>query len=161
MNGRAGMRAARERTTPYKRSWCSGLAAILSIGLCGPLAAQETDSAPTPALTLELNGLQPSQKGCRLTFVVANDLGAALTRAAFEIALFIDGVVDRLAVLDFKDLPVGKTKVSRFDLADLDCAKVSRVLINSVTECSGPGVDPGACMKGLRTSSRTSVTFGL
>ena len=81
-----------------------------------PAWAQQ--SAPVPALSLELNGAQPSDKGCRLTFVVNNNLGADLSKAAFEIALFNEaGVVDRLTVLDFKDLPAGKTKVTRFDLA--------------------------------------------
>jgi hypothetical protein len=79
-----------------------------------PAPAQQ--NAPTPALTLELNGAQTSDKGCRLTFVVNNSLGAELTKAAFEIALFnASGVVDRLTVLDFKELPAGKTKVTRFD----------------------------------------------
>lgn len=41
-----------------------------------------------PVLTLELNAAQPSDKGCRLTFLVSNNLGADLTKAAFEIALF-------------------------------------------------------------------------
>ncbi|RUT78890.1 hypothetical protein EOD14_34625, partial [Mesorhizobium sp. M7A.T.Ca.US.000.02.1.1] len=91
-----------------------------------PAWAQE--SAPVPALTLELNGAQPSDKGCRLTFVVNNNLGADLSKAAFEIALFNEaGVVDRLTVLDFKELPAGKTKVTRFDLAGTECSKVSRV----------------------------------
>lgn len=104
-------------------------------------------SAPAPALSLELNAAQPSEKGCRLTFIVSNALGVDLSRAAFEIALFNEaGVVDRLTVLDFKDLPAGKTKVTRFDLAGADCGKLSRVLINSATECTGTGVEPAACM---------------
>ena len=143
------------------RTMClvSGIAA-LATGSAAPLALAQDASAPS--LSLELNGVQPSDKGCRLTFVVANDLGADLTRAAFEIALFNDqGVVERLMVLDFRDLPEGKTKVSRFDLAGADCAKTSRVLVNSVTECSGKGVQPDACMKGLKTSSKAAITFGL
>ena len=125
-----------------------------------PARAQEP--APAPALTLELNGAQPSEKGCRLTFVVNNNLGADLSKAAFEIALFNQaGVVDRLTVLDFKDLPVGKTKVTRFDLAGTDCAKVSRVLINSATECAGTGVEPNACMRKLKTDTRTGIAFGV
>ncbi|MFK0690352.1 hypothetical protein ACFX5Q_19415 [Mesorhizobium sp. IMUNJ 23033] len=121
-----------------------------------------TQSAPAPVLTLELNGAQPSEKGCRLTFVVNNALGADLTKAAFEIALFNDaGVVDRLTVLDFKDLPNGKTKVTRFDLAGTDCAKVSRVLINSATECAGSGVEPGACMRKMKTETKTGIAFGV
>ncbi|TPM31568.1 hypothetical protein [Mesorhizobium sp. B2-3-4] len=115
-----------------------------------------------PVLTLELNAAQPSDKGCRLTFLVNNNLGADLTKAAFEIALFNEaGVVDRLTVLDFKDLPSGKTKVTRFDLAGTDCAKVSRVLINSATECAGSGVEPAACMRRLKTDTKTGIAFGV
>ncbi|TPI27713.1 hypothetical protein FJ414_28370 [Mesorhizobium sp. B3-1-6] len=119
-------------------------------------------SAPAPALNLELNAARPSDKGCRLTFVVNNALGADLSKAAFEIALFNEaGIVDRLTVLDFKDLPAGKTKVTRFDLAGADCGKLSRVLINSATECAGTGVEPAACMRGLKTSTRIAIAFGV
>ncbi|MGX9571903.1 hypothetical protein [Mesorhizobium sp. f-mel] len=137
------------------------LTSVLAMPLVmGPAWAQE--SAPVPALTLELNGAQASEKGCRLTFVVNNTLGADLSKAAFEIALFNEaGVVDRLTVLDFKDLPAGKTKVTRFDLAGADCAKVSRVLINSSTECAGTGIEPGACMRGLKTETKTNIAFGV
>ena len=125
-----------------------------------PAWAQQ--SAPAPALALELNGAQPSEKGCRLTFVVTNNLGADLSRAAFEIALFNDaGVVDRLTVLDFKDLPAGKTKVARFDLGGADCGKISRLLINTATECAGNGIEPTACLRDLRTETRTPIAFGV
>ncbi|MBZ9909991.1 hypothetical protein LB557_28730 [Mesorhizobium sp. BR115XR7A] len=115
-----------------------------------------------PVLTLELNAAQPSDKGCRLTFLISNNLGADLTKAAFEIALFNEaGIVDRLTVLDFKDLPHGKTKVTRFDLAGTDCTKVSRVLVNSGTDCAGTGVEPTACMRKLKTDTRTGIAFGV
>ncbi|RWM11089.1 hypothetical protein [Mesorhizobium sp.] len=124
--------------------------------------APASGPAQGPALSLELNAAQPSEKGCRLTFVVNNALGADLSKAAFEIALFNEaGVVDRLAVLDFKDLPAGKTKVARFDLAGADCGRLSRVLINSATECAGSGVEPAACMRALKTSTKTAIAFGI
>ena len=135
------------------------LGAFCAVAPIASAAAQET--SPAPALFLELNGAQPSDKGCRLTFVVNNELGASLSKAAFEIALFNDaGVVDRLTVLDFKDLPEGKTKVTRFDLPGLDCAKVSRVLVNSATECTGEGIEPSACLDRLKTGTRTAISFG-
>ena len=144
------------RLTTSLRLLTSTLA--MSLGLV-PAWAQ---SAPPPQLSLELNAAQPSDKGCRLTFVVNNALGADLSKAAFEIALFNEaGVVDRLSVLDFKDLPAGKTKVTRFDLAGTDCTKLSRVLINSATECAGTGVEPGACMRGLKTETKTGIAFGV
>jgi hypothetical protein len=130
----------------------------MSLGLVQAWA----QSAPAPQLSLELNAAQPSDKGCRLTFVVNNALGADLSKAAFEIALFNEaGVVDRLSVLDFKDLPAGKTKVTRFDLAGTNCTKLSRVLINSATECAGTGVEPEACMRGLKTQTKTGIAFGV
>jgi hypothetical protein len=135
------------------------LSAAVATSLAWGAAAQE--AKPASALTLELNGAQPSEKGCRLTFVVTNNLGAGLSKAAFEIALFNEaGVVDRLTVLDFKDLPEGKTKVTRFDLSGIDCAKLHRVLVNSATECVGAGVEPTACLAQLKTQTKTSITFG-
>ncbi|MEO5755502.1 MAG: hypothetical protein ABIQ51_01480 [Mesorhizobium sp.] len=123
-----------------------------------PARAQQS----APVLILELNAAQASDKGCRLTFVVNNNLGADLSKAAFEIALFNEaGVVDRLTVLDFKELTAGKTKVTRFDLAGTDCTKISRVLINSATECAGTGVEPNACMRKLKTDTKTGIAFGV
>ncbi|MBD0416396.1 hypothetical protein [Oryzicola mucosus] len=146
-------------------------AAVLSFALTGAVLAQETP-APAPAaapaqassasLSLELNAAQPSEKGCRFTFVVLNDLGTELTKAAFEIALFDEiGVVDRLTVLDFKELPAGKTKVTRFDLSGTDCSKISRVLVNGSTGCEGQRIDPLACMRSLKTGSKAGIPFGV
>lgn len=111
---------------------------------------------------LESNAAQPSEKGCRLTFVVKNDLGGSLSNAAFEIALFDKaGVVDRITVLSFKDLVNGKTKVSRFDLAGVDCTKLGRVLINETQQCVGEGVAADACSRQLKTSSKAGIEFGI
>jgi hypothetical protein len=134
------------------------LAGMLTLLMSSAALAQEAK----PSLLLELNGVQASEKGCRLTFLVKNELGAELSRAAFEVALFNElGVVDRLTVLDFKELPAGKTKVTRFELAGTDCAKVTRVLINSATECQGAGIEPAACMRQLATSSKAGIEFGV
>jgi hypothetical protein len=123
-------------------------------------AGKSAEARPT-GLFLELNALQPSDKGCRLTFVIANHLSGDIAKAAFEIALFDrTGVVDRLTVLDFHELPHGKTKVSRFDLPGADCSKVSRVLVNGATECSGSGIGPSDCLTKLQTATRTEVEFG-
>ena len=124
-------------------------------------AGKDAETAQPAGLSLELNALQPSDKGCRLTFVIANHLSGDITKAAFEIALFDrTGVVDRLTVLDFRELPHGKTKVSRFDLPGADCGKISRVLVNGATTCSGSGIEPSDCIAKLHTSTRSEVEFG-
>lgn len=126
-----------------------------------PAYAQENTSPADASLALELNAVQPSEKGCRLTFVVTNGLGTDLTRAAFEIVLFDKaGVVDRITALEFKELPAAKTKVSRFDLSGVNCDNLGRVLVNSVTECAGTGVDAAACAGKLRASSKAGIEFG-
>jgi len=147
-----------KRLTASLRLLTSALA--MSLGQVPAWAQSAPASAAGPVLSLQLNAAQPSERDCRLTFVVNNALGADLSKAAFEIALFNDaGVVDRLTVLDFKALPAGKTKVTRFDLAGADCGKLSRVLINSATECTG--VQPAACMRALKTSTKTAIAFGV
>jgi hypothetical protein len=138
---------------------CS-LAAAVALSAAIPAFAE--DAAPPRSLFLELNAAQPSQKGCRLTFVVTNGLGAIVSSAAFELALFnAEGVVDRLTVLEFRDMPAGKTKVSRFDLAGVECGKISRILINTTTTCAGEGIGAADCMQGIRTSTKTGIAFGV
>ncbi|HWK63420.1 MAG TPA: hypothetical protein VNS34_00660 [Rhizobiaceae bacterium] len=141
------------------RALLRSLVFVMAMPLAGGSAlAQEA----APALHLELNAVQPSDKGCRLTFVVNNRLGADLERVAFELALFNEaGAVDRLTVLAFKEMPAGKTKVSRFDIAGADCAKLSRVLINEATECVGTGIEPASCMRRLEATTKTGIAFGL
>ena len=70
-------------------------------------------------------------------------------------------MVDRLTVLDFNELPAGKTKVARFDLAGTDCTRISRVLVNHATECAGAGVDPKACLRHLKPETKSGIVFGM
>jgi hypothetical protein len=147
---------------PRASTLASHAIAVLALLAPAIVTAGAQEAGENPALLLELNGAQPSDKGCRLTFVVTNNLGAELSKAAFEIALFNDaGVVDRLTVLDFNELPAGKTKVARFDLAGVDCTKISRVLINHATECTGAGIDPKACLAQLKPETKSTIVFGV
>ena len=140
-------------------------APAMALALAAPVSALPTlaeEAAPKPALVLELNTAQPSEKGCRLTFVITNNLGGDLAKVAFEMAMFnAAGVVDRLTVLDFKDLPVGKTKVARFELAGTGCTVITRLLIDTATECSGDGIEPAACLRNLKTETKSEVVFGV
>lgn len=135
---------------------------LLLVALCAtPTLAQEAQ--PASGLTLELNALTPSDSGCRVTFLATNRLGTELARSAFEIALFgAGGGIERLVSLDFKAMPEGKTRVLQFDIGELGCDTVSRVLINDVVACEGAGLDPKVCLGGLSTVSRLAgVEFGV
>lgn len=123
-----------------------------------PEVVQETQTGP---LSVELNSLQPSDGGCRLTFVVKNGMDSDLSRAAFELVLFdSEGTVERITVVDFQDLPSTSTKVRQFDFKGTQCDRLGRVLINDTTDCTGDGVERRACLSNLETSTKTSIEFG-
>ncbi|RWX12962.1 hypothetical protein EHI42_21570 [Rhizobium hidalgonense] len=119
--------------------------------------AQAQDAA-SAKLDVELNALAPSQKGCMMTFVAENDLQAPINKISIELAFFNDkNAVDRITVLDFRDLPQGKKRVRQFDMPNVKCESVTRILINDTPVCDGPAA--GECMKGLVTRSQISVPF--
>ncbi|PST22371.1 hypothetical protein C7U60_14255 [Mesorhizobium plurifarium] len=121
-------------------------------------AAGAQDAAEPAGLSIELNEIAPSEKGCKLTFVAGNALAQSFSKVSFEFVLFDDkGLVERMAVLDFRDLPAGKTKVRQFDLPGTKCEAVKSLLINDAPACIGEGIDKGACMTGLKTGSRSAV----
>ena len=136
------------------------LAIVFAAFVLQPSLAQE--SAATSQLALELNALQPAAAGCRVTFLATNTLPAPIDRAAVEIAFFVqDGGIDRIMTLDFKELTVGKTKVLQFELGDLACPQISRLLINDITACEGIDLAPTACLDGLVTTQRPDIVFGI
>lgn len=122
------------------------------------MAALAQDAGASGNLSVEINELVPSEKGCKLTFVAGNGLPQSLAKVSFEFVLFDEkGLVERMAVLDFRDLPAGKTKVRQFDLSGTKCEAVKSLLINDAPVCDGEGIAKDACMKGLKTGSKSSV----
>lgn len=136
-------------------------AALFSLlALTTPALGQE--AAPTPSLALELNALQAADTGCRVTFLATNNLGGALDRAAVEVALFdTGGAIDRIVTLDFKSLSPGKTKVLQFELANLACDNIGRLLVNDISACDGVGIASTACLETLVTTTRPTIAFGV
>lgn len=131
-------------------------AAFALVLAAGGAVAQE--AAPGGALNIELNEVAPSPKGCKLTFVAGNAFAQSLSKVSFEFVIFDQkGLVERMAVLDFRDLPAGKTKVRQFDLPGTNCEAVKSLLINDAPACVGDGVQGDACMKALKTGSKSPV----
>ncbi|WP_083637353.1 hypothetical protein [Pararhizobium arenae] len=132
------------------------LAMMAVMSFSGVALAQ--DALPSGKLAVELNELAPSEKGCKLTFLATNGFEQSLDKASFEFVLFDEkGLVERMAVLDFRDLPAGKMKVRQFDLPGTKCEAVKSMLINDAPVCTGQGIDKSACMTGLSAGSKASV----
>ena len=130
--------------------------AVLTMAAAFPAAAQEKK------LSIELNNASDTNGGCRLTYVAMNGTGAVLDKTSYEIVVFdAEQRVSQLLILEFGKLPAGKTKVVSFDLANHGCDKISRILINSASECvDAEGKAVPVCLEELQTSTRTKISFG-
>ncbi|MGX0879108.1 hypothetical protein ACSSV4_003816 [Roseovarius sp. MBR-154] len=144
-----------------QRRVVSRLAAALggaAFGLATPVSAQESDDA-TATLALSLNTVSATEAGgCRLSFVIRNDLGADIEALVAEAVLFDgEGQVATLTLFDFGTLPAGRPRMRQFDLAGRNCAAIGGVLVNGIGTCDGHGLTPDACLEGLRLSSETEI----
>src|SRR5690606_16148098 len=110
---------------------------------------------------VEFNALQQSADGCRAVFVLNNGLDKPLDKAALRVVAFDgEGHAALFLSLDVGTLPVGKTRILRFDLGrDLPCDKVSRIVLDDVSSCEGGGIGPQQCLAAVSLSSRAGVPF--
>ncbi|MFN3822890.1 MAG: hypothetical protein ACK4RN_02825 [Pseudorhodobacter sp.] len=123
--------------------------AAIAIAAAGPVAAQ------TGTIELELNTANDAEGGCRLTYVATNNTSVALERSSYEVAVYNnDGIVQRLLVLEFGWLPVGKTRVVQFDLPDQTCGDISRISVNGPVECASSQGEQTVCRDNQILSSR-------
>ncbi|WP_138469294.1 hypothetical protein [Poseidonocella sp. HB161398] len=124
-------------------------AALIPVLLAAPAAL-----AGSPPATVELNALEQGEGACRLSFTAQSPAG--LEALVLEAVLFdTGGAVAELALFDFRDLPAGRMRVRQFDLPGLDCAAISRVLVNGMETCR-PAAG-GSCEGLPAVSSRTGV----
>lgn len=135
---------------------------LMSGLLSGQVAAQtqlgNEDTAGDAALTVELNTVTPLNAGCRLTFMATNAMPADIGKLVLEtVLLTTEGTVDRLTLFDMQDLPANRPRVRQFDVPNLTCNALGKVLINGVGTCDGDGLDPTTCAGRLELTSRTDV----
>ncbi|WP_308917904.1 hypothetical protein [Jannaschia sp. LMIT008] len=139
-------------------------AILLLAGLAGAQVAAAQGTEPGGALRIELNNAATLDGGsCQLTYVAVNETDRALDQLAYQAAFFDGtGVVRRLLVLEFGALTPGQTRVVLFNLPDLPCEDVSRILVNDLARCDVAGGEPSVmCLTALDAASRTDIQFGL
>jgi len=145
------------------------VAAVSALLLAHPSRAQDVQqkAEPSPAdnqassgnaVSLELNKLEPSEKGCRAYVVVSNPSSTTYDAYKLDLVMFQnDGVIGRRFALDLAPLRPSKRTVKLFELDNTSCDTIGSFLVNDVMECraaSGPVTD---CLSGLKVSSLTKV----
>lgn len=132
----------------------------LVLGLAVAATPVRSQEQVQPVLSIDLNALEQVGQSCRLVFVASNSTGATIDELSLETVLFNSaGTVDRFTLFDFQALPRGKTRVRQFDLPDIRCGDIGRVLINGTATCQGLALKGTECMEQLelKSSSGTEI----
>jgi hypothetical protein len=130
-----------------------------------PAAPAAGGTAATPAatggdssITLELNKLEPSDKGCRAYVVVSNPSANALDAFRLDLVMFQkDGVIGRRFALDLGPLRPSKRAVKLFEMDGTKCEDIGSFLVNDVMECRAGGTAVDDCLARLKVNSLTKV----
>ena len=137
-----------------------GLAVFATIMGCLAIPASAQGPAETPAISVELNKTQAVDGSCRLTFLMKNTLAEDVERLAFEVAVVNkSGLVAGLILMRSGKLPVDRERVKQFDLPNVDCASIDRLLLNEIPECEGASGPISGCRQAVVASSRGEVGF--
>jgi hypothetical protein len=143
-------------------SLCAALAACCLFGAIAH--AQET---PAPAassdgdgVTVELNKLEKSEKGCRAYVVISNPTSTVYDAFKLDLVLFkTDAVIERRLALDLAPVRPDKKTVKLFDLEGANCDDLGSFLVNDVLECRTPAGPATDCVSRLKVKSLTKVDF--
>lgn len=133
-----------------------GAAGVLAvaISIAAGVTAWSSASADPRFVALELNKLEPQEKGCRAYLVVNNHTDAAFQSVKLDLVMFqSDGVIGRRFALELAPLRPKKRTVKLFDLDGVACERVGNFLLNDVIDCqadSGPIAD---CLARLEVSA--------
>lgn len=141
-----------------KHVFASVVTAALALAALAAMAMPAM--AETDSLHIELNRLEQRNDGCRVHLVLENASAHAFSSYRLDLVIFAsDGVIARRLALETAPLRADKTMVKEFELVELACAGIGRVLLNDISACesmSGPIED---CVATARVSSRAPVSF--
>lgn len=136
-------------------------ATAMSMAFGASLAAAEpaatSQTAANDPISIELNKLDSTDKGCRAVLVINNPTDETYSALKLDLVMFEGGVFTRRVALDLAPVKAQKRSVKLFDLEGLSCDKISEFLINDVMECkTGAGAED-SCLKRLSVSSLTKA----
>jgi len=116
-------------------------------------AQQDQDS-----ISVELNKLEPSEKGCRAFIVISNTSSTAYEVFKLDLVMFkTDGIIGRRFALNLAPMRPTKRTVKLFDLDDTKCEDIGSFLVNDVMECRTADQTDQDCLARLKVSSLTNV----
>ena len=129
---------------------------VSAASMSGHAFAQEN----TPRVTIEINRADANADDCRITMVEKNATSADIGTLKLDLVVFdAQGIVAKRIAVDAGALKAGRTFVRTFDLKQIACTSVTRILINDVLDCDMAGLSSADCLDAIGASSRTALSF--
>ena len=139
------------------RTTISALRAALAAALVLVLGAA---NAADQKVLAELNKLAPHDDACRIYLVFQNTGATGYETLALDLVVFdTDGIVAERFIVEAAPLPAGKTILREFDIVNLTCPRVGRLLLNDVVTCRNGSETQIDCLAGISTRARGAVSF--
>lgn len=137
------------------------LAALVAALACGTATAAAQTAAPArkPGITVELNKLETVPTACRGFFLIANATTEPLRELRLDVFLFDKGgvILNRVG-LNFSDIRAERSRVMIFDVPNISCNDVGRLLINDVLACTkADGAPLPNCAQQINVATRAAV----
>jgi hypothetical protein len=122
--------------------------------LCQPVSAADGE------LGIELNKLEPAEAACRAYLVFENRTQTEYRSLKLDLVMFgNDGVIIKRLAVEGGPLAKDKTSVKLFEITDVTCDRIGRVLMNDVISCEDAMGARQNCADEVVTSSRSAVSF--
>ncbi|MBR2537637.1 MAG: hypothetical protein IKE66_16325 [Hyphomicrobium sp.] len=116
-------------------------------------AAPAANAANAAGVSLELNKLEATDKGCRAVVVVNNQSDTAYQTLKLELVMFEGGVFTRRIAVDLAPVRPQKRSVKLFEIDNIACDKITELLINDVMDCKTDAGAVDSCLQRLSVSS--------
>lgn len=118
--------------------------------------ANRNDPGPGKArIAVELNKLDAVDNACRAYLVVENKTDEALKSLRLDLVMFDpEHIVAKRLAIEAAPLPADKTTLKVFDIQDLQCDGIGRILLNDVLACRDANGKRADCLESLAVSSR-------
>lgn len=126
----------------------------MAVGLTTPLFAADPGAGK---VAVELNKLETNGDGCQPYLVFANKTDIDFDSLKLDLVMFDDdGIIARRVAVEGAPLSSGKMVVKAFDIPNLACDRIGRVLLNGLTKCADLAGDRSGCLALIETGSRAA-----
>jgi hypothetical protein len=141
----------------YARSLAKSVITVVSLACC---AGHVTAQQQAFGLELELNKIEQTDSGCRLTFKSTNRMPAKLESFSLEVYLLDPkGVALQSVQFSFGAIAASKARFAKFDLKDRPCKDIGGVFINEFKSCMADKDIAQQCRDTLILNNLTTVSF--